>query len=153
MIGEPQEKPEVALDIGRQLRDPIEVLQTVPCVDAHPQYPPTCTAPEDDGATVLRDRRIAEYEARLQNSRARVSAAYDTGCRDPDPVATKGTGLLRGAGHSYLLHPDWVSRPSRLAADTMDSLWARHQWRTHRLTNSQPRPTSATRYGEHERVV
>ncbi len=61
--------------------------------------------------------------------------------------------MLRGARHSYLLNPDLVSRPSRLAADAMDSSWARHQQRAHRLTNSQPRPTSATQYGAHERVV
>ncbi len=53
IVGEPQEKPEVAFDISRQLRDPIEAPQTVPSVDARPHHPPTHTAPEDDGATTL----------------------------------------------------------------------------------------------------
>ncbi len=135
------------------MRGQPEAPQTVPSVDAHTRQPPTHTAPEDDGATALRDRRIAKYEARLQSSWVRASAAYDAGCRDPDPVATTGAGLLRGAGHGYLLHPEQVIRPSRLAADTMDGPWAHHQQRVHRLTSSQPRPASATQYGAHKRVV
>ncbi len=143
----------MSVDIGRQLLDPVEASQTVPSVDACPQQLSTRTAPTDDGATVLRDRRIAEYEARLQNSRARASAAYDAGYRDPELTAAMGAGLLRGAGHGYLLHPDRVSRPSPLAADTTDGPWARHQQRAHRLTLSQPRSASATQYCVHERVV
>ncbi len=53
IVAEPQEVPEVAFDNGRQLRDPIEAPQTVPHIDARPRHPPTCTAPEDDGATAL----------------------------------------------------------------------------------------------------
>ncbi len=52
-MGEPQEESEVAFDIGRQLRDPIEALKTVPGIDAHPRHPLTRTAPEDDGDTLL----------------------------------------------------------------------------------------------------
>ena len=120
---------------------------------AHPCQLSTRTAPTDDGATALRDRCIAEYEARLQNSRARASAEYDAGYRDPEPTTATGAGLLRGAGHGYLLHPDRVSRPSWLAADTTDGPWARHQQRASRLTSSQPRPASATQYGAHKCVV
>ncbi len=141
---EPQGEPEAVFDIERQLWEPPEASQTVPHVDTCPRQPSTGMAPIDDGATALRDRCIAEYEARLQNSRARASTAYDAGCRDPEPVAATGAGLLRGAGHGYLLHPDRVSRPSRLAADTTDGPWARHQQRAHRLTPSQPRPARAT---------
>ncbi len=133
----------MAFDIGRRLWDPPEAPQIVPSVGTRPWQP------EDDGATALRDWHIAEYEARLQNSQARASAAYDAGCRDPEPVAATGAGLLRGARHDYLLHPDRVSRPSRLAADTM----GRHQQRAHRLTSSQPWTASAKQYGVHERVV
>ncbi len=136
---EPQEESRVSVDIGRQLRDLVEALQTVPSADARPRQLSTRTAPTDDGATVLRDWRIAEYEARLQNSCARASAAYGAGYRDPELTAAMGAGLLRGAGHGYLLHPDRVSQPSRLAADTTDDPWARHQQRAHRLTPSQPR--------------
>ncbi len=110
----------------------------MPNVDMRSRHPPTRTAPEDDGATALRDRHIAEYEARLQKSRARASAAYDAGCRDPELVAATGAGLLRGAGHGYLLHPDLVSRPSRLAADTTDGPWARHQLRASADSQSTP---------------
>ncbi len=65
---EPQEEPGATFDICRQLRDPVEAPQTVPNVDARPRQPPSRMAPTDDGATALRDRRIAEYEARLQES-------------------------------------------------------------------------------------
>ncbi len=68
-------------------------------------------------------------------------------------MATTGAGLLSGAGHGYLLHPNRVRRPSRLAADTRDGPWARHQQRAHRLAPSQPRPASATQYSAHEHVV
>ncbi len=91
---------------------------TVSSVDTRPLHPPTRTAPEDDGATALRDWRIAEYESRLQNSKTRASAAYDAGCRDPDLVATTGAETAERSSHGYLLHPDRASRPSRLAADT-----------------------------------
>ncbi len=127
-----EREPGVPFDIGRQLREPVEAPQTAPNVDTRLRQPFTHMAPNDDGATALQDRRIAEYEARLQNSWARASAAYDAGCRDPEPVAATGAGLLRRAGHGYLLHPDQVSRPSRLAADTSDGPWARHQQRAHR---------------------
>ncbi len=150
---EPLEELGVPYDIGRQLRDPVEVPQTVPNADARPRQTAERTASINDGATALRDRRIADYEARLQNSRARTSAAHDAGYRDPEPAAATGAGLLRGAGHSYLLHPDRVSRPSRLAADTTDGPWARHQQRVQRLTSSQPQSASATQYGVQERVV
>ena len=153
MEREPQGEPQAVSDIGRQLRDPPEAPRIVPNVDTRPRQPSARTAPTDDGATALRDRRIAQYEARLQNSQARASAAYDAGCRDPEPTAATGAGLLRGASHGYLLHPDQVSRPSQLAADTTDGPWARHQQRAHRLTPSQPRPASATQCGAHERVV
>ncbi len=108
--------PQVAFDISRQ----IEAPQTVPRIAARPEHPPTRTAPGDDGATALQDRRIAEYEVRLQNRRAQAPVAPNAGYRDPDPGATVGAGLLRGAGYSYLLHPDQVSWPTRLAADAMD---------------------------------
>ena len=150
---EPQEESGVSFDIGRQLRDPVEALQTVPSVDTRPRQLAERTTPIDDGATALRDRRLAEYEARLQNSRARASAAHDAGYRNPEPTAATGAGLLRGAGHGYLLHPDRVSRPSRLAADTTDGPWTRHQQRAQRLTTSQPRPANATQCGVQERVV
>ncbi len=151
--GEPLEMLGEPYDIGRQLRDPVEAPQTAPNVDARPRQTAERTALLDDGATALRDRRLAEYEARLQDSRARDPAAHDAGYRNPEPTAATGAGLLRGAGHGYLLHPDRVSRPSRLAADTTDGPWTRHQQRAQRLTPSQPRPANATQCGAQERVV
>ena len=90
MVGEPHEEAEVDFHIRRQLRDPIEAPHTVPNVDMHSRHPTTHTAPKYDGATALRDQHIAEYKTRLQNSRARPSAAYDAVCRDMEPVATMG---------------------------------------------------------------
>ncbi len=87
---EPAEESGVLFEIGRRLRDPVEALQTMPNVDVRPRPLADRTAPTDDGATALRDRRIAEYKARLQNSHARASAAYDAGYRDPEPTAATG---------------------------------------------------------------
>ncbi len=109
---EPREESGVLFDIGRQLRDPVEAPQTVPKVDACRRQLTERTDPTDDGATALRDRCKAEYKARLQNSQARAYAACNAGYIGPEPTAATGTGLLRGAGHGYLLHPDRVSRPS-----------------------------------------
>ncbi len=53
---EPQEETGVPLNIGRQLRDPVEAQQTVPNVDARPRQLTERTTPIDDGATALRDR-------------------------------------------------------------------------------------------------
>ena len=83
MAGEPQEEQGATFDIDRQLWDPVETPQVVPSVHARPWQPSVSKAPEDDGATAVQDWRIAEYEARLQNSWARASAAYDAGCRSP----------------------------------------------------------------------
>ncbi len=40
MVGEPQEEPEAAFYIGRQLWNPPEAPQTVPSVDACPRQTP-----------------------------------------------------------------------------------------------------------------
>ncbi len=137
----------------RQPRDPIGHPQVVSRTDVRPRQHAMRMVPKDDGATALRDRCIAEYEARLRNSQAQAPVAPDAGYDDPDLVTPMGAGLLRGAGHGYLLHPDRVSRPSRLAADTMDCPWDHQQQRAHKLTHSQPQMTSATRYGVHNWVV
>ncbi len=74
------------------------------------------TAPIEDGATALRDRRLAEYETRLNHSQARPTATTEIGDERSDPMAATGGGILRGAGHGYLLYPSCTSQPSRLAA-------------------------------------
>ncbi len=152
IVGEPQEVPEVAFNIGRQLRDPPEAPQTMPCIDVHPLHPPMRMAFKDDGATALRDWHTAKYEARLRNSQAQAPVAQILG-RDLDLIATTGAGLLRGAGYGYFLHPDRLSRPTWLTADLVDSPWAHHQQRADGFTNNQPRSTSASQYGVHDWVA
>ena len=140
---------EVAFVADRHLREPQEAPQTVPHIDVCPRHPLVHTAPEDDGATALRNRRIAKYGARLRKNQAQAPVALEVGYEDPQPATTTGTGLLRVAGHGYLLHPGRVSRPTQLAAITVDSPWARHQQRAHRLSNGHSRSASGTRYGVH----
>ncbi len=83
-------------------------------------------APEIEGFTALRDRRIAKYEARLEISRARPAASREPGMRTPDPMTTiVGTYILRCTGHSWLLHPDRHSRPGCLVTEEVESSWAR----------------------------
>ena len=105
------------------------------------------TAPANDGATALRDRRLAEYEARLNHSQARPTATIGIGEERSDPMAATGGGILRGVGHDTLLHPSSASRHSRLAANVTDSPSARHQQRAQSLTKTSTRPTDAV-YGD-----
>ena len=120
----------------------MEALQEVPKVDVRPRTAHVPLAPEDDGATALRDRRLAEYEARLQRSQARHAVRPENGLRE-FPGATTGMGLMRGAGHGYLLHPSRARRPSRQAADVTDSPWAHHQQRAHRMCSEPVRGAEA----------
>ena len=114
----------------RQFPDTTGAPQVVPDTDMRLRDTRPRTAPANDGATALRDRRLAEYEVRLNHSQARPAAATDIGYERSDPVAATGGGILRGAGHGHLLHPQCASRPSRLAANITDSPWTRHQQRT-----------------------
>ena len=98
----------------------------VPSTDVQPKSTQMWLVPEDDA---LRDRWIAEYEARLRANWAQPMVEPEKGYDEPDPVATSGAGLLLGAGHSHLLHPGWVIRPTQLAVETMDRSWARHKQR------------------------
>lgn len=92
-MGEPQEVQTVAFEADRQLRTPKEALQVVPIGDVCPRpnflgaYSLVHT---DDGATALRDQRIAEHEARLRNSQAQGPMAPDTEYDEPDLVSTTG---------------------------------------------------------------
>ncbi len=115
VTGEPQEVPQVAIPATQQTGLDTEAPQEVPKVDVHPRTARMQLAPKDDRATALRDRRLAEYEARLHRSQARPMVHASLG-------TTIGMGLMRGAGPGYLLHPGWASRPTRQATDIMDSL-------------------------------
>ncbi len=108
-------------------------------------------APEDDGATTLRDRRLAKYEARLQRSQARHMVPPENGPLEGSPGTTTGTGFMRGAGQGYLLHPSRASRPTRQAADVTDSPWARHQQRAHQMVSEPIRGAEAIPRGVPER--
>ncbi len=143
VMGEPQEVPQVAIPVTQWTEIETEALQEVPKVDVRPRTARTQLASEDDGAMALRDMRLAEYEARLQRSQARHVVRPENGPREGSPRATTGTGLMRGAGHGYLLHPSRASRPSRQAADVTDSPWARHQQRAHRMVSEPTRGPEA----------
>ncbi len=143
VMGEPQEVPRVAIPVTQWMEIETEALQEVPKVDVRPRTARTQLAPEDDAATALRDRRPAEYEDRLQRSQARHVVRPENGPREGSPRATTGMGLMRGAGHGYLLHPSQTSRPSRQAADVTDSPWTRHQQRAHRMVSEPVRGSEA----------
>ncbi len=97
VIGEPQEVPWVAIPVNRRMQIETEAVQEVPKVDVRSRTARTQLAPEDDGATALRDRRLAEYEARLQHSQVRHPVRSENGPREGSPGATTGTGPMRGA--------------------------------------------------------
>ncbi len=104
--------------------------------DTHPRDARPQTAPIDDGATVLRHRCLAEYKARLKHSQARPTATTEIRNERSDPMVAMGNEILRGAGHSHLLHPSCASRPGRLAANITDSPWACHQQRAQKLNGT-----------------
>ncbi len=62
-------------------------------------------------------------------------------------MAATGSGILRGARHGYLLHPQCASRPSRLATNVTVSPWAHHQQRPQSLNQTSTRPSRAA-YGD-----
>ncbi len=122
VTGEPQEVPQVAIPATQQTGLDTDAPQEVPKVDVHPRTARMQLAPKDDRATALQDRRLAEYKARLHRSQARPMVHPENGPREGSLGTTVGTGLMRVAGPGYLLHPSWASRPTRQAADIMDSL-------------------------------
>ena len=134
-----------------QLPDPTGAPQVVSDTNMRPRDTRPQTVPVNDGATALRDRRLAEYEARLNHSQARPTATTEIGDERSDPMAATGSGILRGAGHGYLLHPQCASRPSRLAANVTDSPWARHQQRAQSLNKTSTRPSGAVYRDVHYR--
>ncbi len=135
----------------RQFPDTTGASHVVPDTDMHLRDTHPQTAPAKDGATALRDRRLAEYEARLNHSQARPTATTEIGDERSDPVAATGGGILRGAGHGYLLHPQCASRPSQLAANVTNSPWARHPQRAQSLTRPSTRPLGAVYRDVHYR--
>ncbi len=135
----------------RQFLDTTGAPQVVPDTDMHLRDTRPRTAPVNDGATALRDRRLAEYEARLNHSQARPTATTEIGDETSDPVAAMGGGILRGAGHGHLLHPQCASWPSRLAANVTDNLWAHHQQRAQSLNKTSTRPSGAVYKNVHYR--
>ncbi len=70
---------------------------------------------------------------------------------EPGPVTATGTWVLRGAGHSHLLHPSRASQPTQPAADAMDSTWVRHQQRAHRINSNSTQSTGAIYGAVHDR--
>ncbi len=147
VMGEPQEVPRGATTATRQPPSVTGAPQVLPdtdlCLrDARPQ-----TASVDDGATALRDRCLAEYEARLNHSQARPTATMEIGDQRLDPMVAADGGILRGAGHGHLLHPSCASRPSRLVANVTDRPCARLQQRAQKLNWTSTRPLDAI-YGD-----
>ncbi len=57
----------------------------------------------------LKDRRLAEYETRLNHSQAWPTATTEIGDERSNPMAATGSGILRGAGHGYLWNPHCAS--------------------------------------------
>ncbi len=109
VMSDPQEVPRGAISATRQPPNVTGAPQVVSNTDMHPRDARPRTAPVDDGATMLRDRRLAEYEARLNHSQARPTATTVIGGGRSDPIFAMGGGILIVAGH--LLHPSCASRP------------------------------------------
>ncbi len=104
-MGESQEVPRGATTATRQPPSMTGAPQVVPDTDMRPRNTRPRTAPFDNEARVLRDRRLAEYEARLKHSQARITATTEIGDERSDLMVATGGGIVRGARHGHLLHP------------------------------------------------
>ncbi len=80
----------------------------VPKADVRPLTARMQLCLEDDGATALLYRRIAKYEARHSQPYLQWVTTRDT-----DPMTPAEVGVMRGAGHGFLLHPGRARRPTR----------------------------------------
>lgn len=74
-MGEPHEVPGVVFNANIHLRTSKEAQEVVHSADLHARHPRALTVSEDDGATALRDWRMAEYEARLCNRQVQTPVA------------------------------------------------------------------------------
>ncbi len=140
VMSQPQEVPGGGGVNNGHLSTPSVAPQVVPDTDMRPRDALPQADPIDDGATVLRDRRLAEYEARLKHSQARPTATTEIGDERSDLMVTTGGGILSGARHGHLLHPICASR---LADNVTDSPRARHQQRTQKLNGTSTRSMDA----------
>ncbi len=79
VTGEPQKSATSGYNCYPTERIRHRGLHEVPKVDVSPRTACMQLPPRDDGATLLRDRRLAEYEARVQRSKARPMVHPENG--------------------------------------------------------------------------
>ncbi len=87
---EPLEVSREPIMATRQLSDMTGAPQVVPDTNMRLRDNRPRMAPVNDGATALRDRRLTEYEARLNHSQARPTATTEIGDKMSDPCGCYG---------------------------------------------------------------
>ncbi len=96
---------------------PAEELNTVPMAAARARRAPAARVDKSGTETALRDRRLANYEARLKQEEP-VS---------PVPTAVVSASAPRSTEHGQMVHPGAGSASKPLRVGEAISPWTRHQ--------------------------
>ncbi len=115
---------------------PAGASNTAPTAAVHVRSAPAARVDKSGTETTLRDRRLANYEARLKQEGS-VSLV---------PNAVAGASAPRRIEHSQMVHlgMDGASNPLRVGETV--SPWTRHQEHTHRLSACPEQPSVASHY-------
>ncbi len=101
---------------------PARASNTVPTAAAHARSAPAARVDKSGIDTALRDRRLANYEARLKQEEP-ISLV---------PTAVVSASAPRSAEHYQMVYPETGSASDPLRIGEAVSPWTRHQGRTHR---------------------
>ncbi len=115
---------------------PAGALNTTPTAAACNRRAPVARVEKSGSETTLQDQCLANYEARLRPEGS-VSLV---------PNAVAGASILRGAGHSQVVHPGTDSTSNPLQVRESVSPWTHHQERAHRLSAYAEQPTVGSQY-------
>ncbi len=115
---------------------PAGASNTVLTAAAHARRAPAARVDKSGTKTALRDRHLANYEARLKQE----------GPVSPVLTAVVSASAPRSAEHDQMVHPGADSASNSLRAGETVSPWTRHQERTHRLSARPEQPSAGGPY-------
>ncbi len=115
---------------------PAGASNTGPTAAARARSAPAARVDKSGIDTALRDRRLANYEARLKQEEP-VS---------PIPTAVVSASAPRSAEHYQMAHPGAGSASDPLRVGETVRPWTHHQERAHRLSARPEQPSAGGRY-------
>ncbi len=115
---------------------PAGATNTVPVAATHARSATAAQGDKSGTDTALRDRRLANYEAKLKQEEP-VS---------PVPTAVVSASAPRGAEHYQMVYPGTGSASDPLRVGKTASPWTRHQECAHRLSARPEQPSAGGHY-------